>query len=130
MRYFVDEVTPGSGLEMSGKRKIALVLGGGGARSAYQAGFLRYIGKRIPDFRFSILCGTSAGAINAVHLARHQGSLAESSSDLKKLWSKLTVDQVRIDLRVIQDLLRGVPSACPRDESPYGLLQVTFLTVY
>ena len=94
MRYFVDEGTPGSGLEMSGKRKIALVLGGGGARSAYQAGFLRYIGKRIPDLRFSILCGTSAGAINAVHLARHQGSLAESSSDLKKLWSKLTVDQV------------------------------------
>lgn len=79
---------------MSGKSKIALVLGGGGARSAYQAGYLRYIGKRIPDLRFSILCGTSAGAINAVHLARYQGPLSAASNDLKNLWSELTVDQV------------------------------------
>ena len=60
---------------MSGRSKIALVLGGGGARAAYQAGYLRYIGKRIPNLKFSILCGTSAGAINAVHLARYKGSL-------------------------------------------------------
>ena len=79
---------------MSAKSKIALVLGGGVARSAYQAGYLRYIGKRIPDLRFSILCGTSAGAINAVHLARYRGTLADASKDLKKLWSELTVDQV------------------------------------
>ncbi len=79
---------------MSDRPKIALVLGGGGARAAYQAGYLRYIGKRIPNLRFSILCGTSAGAINAVHLARFCGTLEDASKDLKKLWSKLTVDQV------------------------------------
>ena len=76
------------------KNRIALVLGGGGARAAYQAGFLRYIGRRLPQLRFSILSGTSAGAINTVHLARHQGSLNQAVEDLRKLWSQLTVDQV------------------------------------
>lgn len=75
-------------------KHIALVLGGGGARAAYQAGFLRYIGRRLPQLRFSILSGTSAGAINTTHLARHQGSLQEATEDLKRLWSQLTVDQV------------------------------------
>ncbi|MGE4618640.1 MAG: patatin-like phospholipase family protein [Planctomycetota bacterium] len=74
--------------------RIALVLGGGGARAAYQAGFLRYIGRRLPQLRFSILSGTSAGAINTVHLARHQGSLYQAAEDLRKLWSQLTMDQV------------------------------------
>ena len=74
--------------------RIALVLGGGGARAAYQAGFVRYIGRRLPQLRFSILSGTSAGAINAAHLARHQGSLHEAAEDLRKLWSQLTLNKV------------------------------------
>ncbi|MEC9475674.1 MAG: patatin-like phospholipase family protein [Planctomycetota bacterium] len=81
-------------MKTESKNRIALVLGGGGARAAYQAGFLRYIGRRLPDLRFSILSGTSAGAINTVHLARHQGSFHESVEDLKRLWSQLSVDQV------------------------------------
>lgn len=79
---------------MEAGNRVALVLGGGGARSAYQAGFLRYIAKRLPHFRFSILSGTSAGAINAVQLARHQGSFDECVEDLQRLWAALTVDQV------------------------------------
>jgi len=79
---------------MEAGNRVALVLGGGGARCAYQAGFLRYIAKRLPHFQFSILSGTSAGAINAVQLARHQGNLQECVEDLWKLWEGLTMDQV------------------------------------
>ncbi len=54
----------------------ALVLMGGGARTAYQAGVLRAIGTLLslqrpgPErFPFRILVGTSAGALNAAYLA-------------------------------------------------------------
>ena len=53
-----------------------LVLSGGGARAAYQVGVLHQLAKwfeqenkREFDFPFKILCGTSAGAINAAALA-------------------------------------------------------------
>ena len=85
---------------------IAVVLGGGGARAAYQVGFLRYLARQYPHLELSIICGTSAGAINAAHLARHQGSLLESVEELSQLWRSLTVDQVfRVNSA---SLLRGV----------------------
>ena len=42
-----------------------LVMGGGGARAAYQVGFLRYLARRFPDLEVPIVTGASAGAINA-----------------------------------------------------------------
>ena len=39
--------------------EIALVLSGGGARGAYQVGFLRHLARRYPDFPVEILTGTS-----------------------------------------------------------------------
>src|SRR5262245_32926374 len=56
---------------MSGLR-VALVLPGGGARSAYQVGVLKAIAGWYPPgspLPFQVLCGTSAGAINAAVLA-------------------------------------------------------------
>lgn len=53
-------------------RKIALILNGGGARAAYQIGVLKAIAEIIPKSEgnpFPILCGTSAGSINAAALA-------------------------------------------------------------
>ena len=41
---------------------FALVLSGGGARGAYQVGFLRHLARRYPDFPVEILTGASAGA--------------------------------------------------------------------
>ena len=52
--------------------RTALVLPGGGARAAYQAGVLACICEMLPDPTrnpFPILCGTSAGAINAATIA-------------------------------------------------------------
>ena len=45
-----------------------LVLSGGGARGAYEAGIIRYIRDELPPkvrahARFEIICGTSVGAI-------------------------------------------------------------------
>ena len=53
-------------------RQTALVLSGGGARAAYQVGVLKAMLELMPSGvrnPFSIITGTSAGAINAVALA-------------------------------------------------------------
>lgn len=73
---------------------LALALGGGGARAAYQAGVLKGLASRFPDLEFPILTGVSAGAINTAHVANHSGSLAETVDDLAGLWAKLTVPHV------------------------------------
>jgi len=76
----------------------ALVLGGGGARGAYQAGVLRAIGRRHPEFDVPILTGISAGAINTAFLASHGASLAQASEELVNLWLSVTPEQVyRVD---------------------------------
>jgi NTE family protein len=73
---------------------LAVALGGGGARAAYQAGVLRRIGRAYPDLRPAILVGGSAGAINAAYLAAHPGSFSEATVGLAGLWNQLTTDRV------------------------------------
>lgn len=56
--------------------KNALILSGGGARAAYQVGVLQALTELLPKTEktpFPIICGTSAGAINALSLAGHSG---------------------------------------------------------
>lgn len=77
---------------------LALVLVGGGARAAYQVGFLDELIRRHPAASFPILVGTSAGAINATWLAAREGSLAESVGGLAEHWRRQRVDRVfRVD---------------------------------
>ena len=73
---------------------LALVLTGGGARGAYQVGVLRHLAKRLPHLRIPILTGVSAGAVNATHLAQHQGTFGEAVEDLARLWGSLSPEQV------------------------------------
>ena len=73
---------------------LAIVLTGGGARAAYQVGFLRCIARRMPKLRFPIITGVSAGAINAVYLASHPGTTAEAVDGLTRLWSDLRIEHV------------------------------------
>ena len=73
---------------------LALVLGGGGARAAYQAGVLRCLARHRPELRFPIVTGVSAGAINATFLASFEGTTVEAADALTDLWSSLTVDNV------------------------------------
>ena len=77
---------------------LALVLVGGGARAAYQVGFLGELIRRHPAASFPILVGTSAGAINATWLAAREGSLAEAVAGLVEHWRRQRVDRVfRVD---------------------------------
>jgi NTE family protein len=83
----ITPVNPDSG-------SLALVLAGGGARAAYQVGFLRSLARHFPELEFPILTGVSAGAINAAHLANSRESLPDSVRQLTELWENLTIDQV------------------------------------
>ena len=87
---------------LSSSQKLALVLGGGGARGAYQAGVLRFFAREGWVERFPIITGVSAGAINAVHLANHAGTLQKAAEELVGLWGSITIDQVfRTDARAL-----------------------------
>lgn len=59
--------------EMEQPRQLALVLAGGGARAAYQAGVVSYIRELAPEVSYPIITGVSAGAINAAFLAGYPG---------------------------------------------------------
>lgn len=72
----------------------ALVLSGGGARSAYQAGVLRYISEAFPGTYFPIMTGVSAGAINAAHMGNHTGSFSEAAAHLVDSWAGLDLEKV------------------------------------
>ncbi len=74
--------------------RLAIVMGGGGARAAYQVGLLQILAKHRPEFALDILTGVSAGAINAAHLAGHPGSFAAATDALGDLWLGLSVDRV------------------------------------
>lgn len=67
----------------------ALVLTGGGARAAYQVGVVAAIRDLLPSPAtnpFPILCGTSAGAINAASLAAHADDFDAGVSHLLDVW--------------------------------------------
>jgi NTE family protein len=85
---------------------LALMLGGGGARGAYQAGVLHGIARHFPDLRFPIMTGISAGAINTIHLASRDVSLRQATEELVELWLQLTPKQV-YDVRAVP-LFRNV----------------------
>ncbi len=79
----------------------ALVLMGGGARTAYQAGVLRAVAallrlqpERPADFPFQVLVGTSAGALNAAYLASAATEGLASMDRLGQFWARLHCDQV------------------------------------
>ena len=70
---------------------------GGGARAAYQIGVLKAIAEMVPSGSpspFSIICGTSAGAINAASLAAKADHFKNSVRRMHFVWSNFTSDQV------------------------------------
>ena len=79
---------------------LALVLSGGGARAAYQVGFLRVLACEFPGVVPSILTGVSAGGINAAYLAARQAPFMVKVEELADVWTGLSIDHVfRVDLR-------------------------------
>ena len=79
---------------------LALVFSGGGARAAYQVGFLRLFAREFPEVVPDILTGVSAGGINCAYLAAREEPFAEKVEDLADVWAGLRIDNVfRVDLR-------------------------------
>lgn len=78
-----------------------LILTGGGARAAYQVGVLKAIadilleeGWNKRDNPFGIICGTSAGAINATALACRCDNFQEAISSILHVWENFEAAQV------------------------------------
>ena len=75
----------------------ALVLTGGGARAAYQVGILKGIAAILPRAiynPFPIICGTSAGAINALSIAARAGPFRLRARKLEHIWHNLHASDV------------------------------------
>jgi NTE family protein len=79
------------------RHKVGLVLTGGGARAAYQVGVLRAISELVPDNvrnPFPIICGTSAGAVNAAVLAANGSNFRRGVRMLMTVWKNFRAHHV------------------------------------
>ncbi|MBV9069828.1 MAG: patatin-like phospholipase family protein [Acidobacteria bacterium] len=85
----MELVQPNEEIRTEPRDDLAVMLTGGGARAAYQVGVIKGLARHFPDLRFQIITGVSAGAINAIFLAAHDGPLRESADDLANLWCSL-----------------------------------------
>lgn len=116
--------------------RFALVMSGGGARGAYEAGVLSYVLDELPQrlgrpVRFQILTGTSVGAVHACYVAATWGR-PDAGRGLIDIWRSLEVsgvyrlgvtDVVNVPLRLL-GLARARIAAAEEDipERLTGLL--------
>lgn len=82
--------------------RAGLILTGGGARAAYQVGVLKAIAEFLPRRArcpFPIICGTSAGALNAATLAVNAGNFSMGVQYLVNTWKNFHANRIyRTDL--------------------------------
>jgi len=83
-------------MQNSSSTCTAIILPGGGARGAYQAGVLKAIGELLEDETnpFPVICGTSAGAINAVVLASHAHEFLSGVERLEHFWRSMRCERI------------------------------------
>ena len=77
--------------------KTALVLPGGGARGAFQVGVLKALAEILPKAGpnpFSVISGTSAGAVNSVVLASKAQHFRSAIAELEQVWAHFRCNQV------------------------------------
>jgi len=106
-----------------GRPRIGWVLGGGGARGAYEIGVCDYIfdevarelGGPVP---LDVLCGTSVGALHVCALAAGADAPRAAIRALVERWTALTVDDVvRMDRHGAFNMLRSLLGHPPRHAS-------------
>lgn len=98
-----------------GTQKTALVLPGGGARGAFQVGVLKAITELLPKGvpnPFSVLSGTSAGAVNSVVLASKAHRFRLGVAELERVWSHFRCHHVykTDNLTMLKSSLRWLSS--------------------
>ena len=79
--------------------KRAVILSGGGARGAYEAGVLRYVFGTLPERlgyrpRIDLYCGTSVGAVHACFLAAYADAMPGAIEELSEIWARMSFDRV------------------------------------
>jgi NTE family protein len=90
--------------------RVGLILAGGAARGAYEVGVVRYVLEDVAralgrDVPIDVLCGTSAGSINACMLAAHADKPSQRAAMLANRWTSLKLaDVVRPSTREILHL--------------------------
>lgn len=96
---------------MKEKKKTAVVLSGGGAKGAYEAGALLTIAQKLPEIH--VMSGASIGAINAAVFAweyEQTGDLIKASEKLRSTWKELDdlfeVNFLRIALQALCSYFR------------------------
>ena len=87
------------GITSQKKKRLAMILSGGGARGAYEVGVLWYVFDELARLcgeppRVDILSGTSVGAINACFLAAHLLDPMLGLRRLVDLWTELEITRV------------------------------------
>lgn len=89
-------MTRGAGAKPNGVGRVGLVLSGGGARAAYQAGALCGLAELLghSSSPFSLLTGVSAGAINAVSVASRADDFQAGTQNLAEMWTKISPEHV------------------------------------
>src|ERR671910_1345043 len=79
------------------RSRAGLVLTGGGARAAYQVGVVKAVrdilGNPVKN-PFPIVCGTSAGAINAATLAVFADNFSRGVGNLLEVWENMRCEHV------------------------------------
>jgi len=79
------------------KPRAGLVLTGGGARAAYQVGVVKAVrdilGNPVRN-PFPILCGTSAGAINAASLGANADDFSRAVGNLLEFWEHMRCERI------------------------------------
>ena len=79
------------------KERTGLILTGGGARAAYQVGVLMAIAELLPRNAhnpFPVICGTSAGALNAATLAVNAQNFRKGVRYLNNIWKNFHANQI------------------------------------
>lgn len=110
--------------------QLGIVLSGGGARAAYQAGSIQAIADMLGNptqSPFEVVSGVSAGAINASILAMGANNFGETCKNLREKWSDFSAGEIYAtgQLKVLNTGLRWLAAMLPfgrRLDLPVSLL--------
>lgn len=110
---------------MTLRLRTAMVMSGGAARGAYEAGIVSYLRDELePELGhplpLDILAGTSVGAINACFLAGTAHDELRQGKELCARWKELRVQDILMFgvgdvVRVFRDLTRRAPPPMPKE---------------
>jgi NTE family protein len=107
---------------------LGIVLSGGGARGAYEAGVLAEMGARFScRLRGAILAGTSAGAFNAAYLGSRWDHWAEAAAGLANRWSQIDSEEI---FRLGPAQVGRLPSVLLGGKGELGLLDTAPMAAF